>query len=98
MAGVFNHAAQGSPQTRYVRHCSRETEVAACLALRRAFLGGCGSLGRPAGGDTPWTRGVYSAWLCRESWEQQHLQGGPSWEADLQSPFLLLTCDLRYLM
>ena len=61
VAGVFNHAAQGSPQTRYVRHCSRETEVAACLALCRAFLGWLRELG-----EACWGRHPFDAWslLC----------------------------------
>lgn len=49
MGGVFNQAAQGSPRSQ-VRHCSRETELAACLAPRRALLGWPRELGEACRG------------------------------------------------
>ena len=45
---------RGSHRAGYLRHCSRDTKVAACLALYCAFLGWPRELGKACRGRHTW--------------------------------------------
>ena len=88
---------RGSHGAGYLRHCSRDTKVAACLALYRAFLGWPRSLGRPAGEDAPGRFGVCSSGLRRDNLGAAGLTGRPVLGGRFTEPLPCsrhVTCDI----
>lgn len=86
---------RGSHGARYLRHCSRETKVAACLALYRAFLGWPRELGKACQG-----RHTLEVWSLLCVAPQGELGSSRTYrEASVgrqiyRTPSLLQTCDL----
>lgn len=84
---MFNQASQGFPRSQvYLRQCSGETKVAACLAPCYA------GVAKGAGEDLPGKRhlgGIRSV-PCgsagRAGSSKKDSQGGQFWEAYLRSP------------